>query len=40
MVHTATGRILHAYAVASGAGAGGLATLDKQVVAALTRSHR
>ncbi len=40
MVHTATGRILHAYAVASGAGAGGLATLDRQVVAALTRSHR
>jgi acyl-CoA thioesterase FadM len=40
LVHTATGRILHAYAIASGARAGGLATLDGPTVAALTRSHR
>jgi acyl-CoA thioesterase FadM len=40
LVHTATGRILHAYAIASGPEAGKLATLDGQTVAALTRSRR
>jgi len=40
LVHTATGRILHGYAVASGPGAGGLATLDGPTVAALTGSSR
>jgi acyl-CoA thioesterase FadM len=37
LVHVATGRILHAYAIAAGPGAGGLATLDDRVAAALTR---
>jgi acyl-CoA thioesterase FadM len=36
LVHTATGGILHGYAVASGPGAGGLATLDAATVSALT----
>ncbi len=37
LAHVATGRILHAYAIARGPGAGGLAGLDEPVVAALTR---
>ena len=37
LVHVATGRILHAYAIARGPGAGGLAELDEPVVEALTR---
>jgi acyl-CoA thioesterase FadM len=40
LMHTATGGILHAYAIAGGPGAGGLATLDGPTVAALTRSSR
>jgi acyl-CoA thioesterase FadM len=39
-VHTATGTIVHAYAIASGPGAGGLAELDGAVVAALTGRSR
>jgi acyl-CoA thioesterase FadM len=35
LAHVATGQILHAYAVASGPAAGGLADLDDMVVAAL-----
>lgn len=37
LVHVATGRILHAYAVASGPEAGSLARLDEQTVTALCR---
>lgn len=36
-VHTATARILHGYAVSRGPQAGSLATLDDDVIAALTR---
>jgi acyl-CoA thioesterase FadM len=35
LVHTATGRIMHAYAIAAGPGAGGLAELDDAVIGAL-----
>ncbi len=40
LVPVATAKILHGYAIAAGEGAGGLAELDAEVVAALTRSAR
>jgi acyl-CoA thioesterase FadM len=40
LVHVATGRILHAYAIARGPGAGGLAELDQATIDALTRGNR
>jgi hypothetical protein len=40
LVHTATGRILHAYAVACGEGTGRLAELDDATIAALTAGGR
>jgi acyl-CoA thioesterase FadM len=40
VVPVATAKILHGYAIAAGEGAGGLAELDPDVVAALTRSAR
>lgn len=40
VVHIATAKILHGYAIAAGPGAGGLAELDADVVAALTGNAR
>jgi hypothetical protein len=40
LVRVATAKILHGYAIAAGEGAGGLAELDADVVAALTGSTR
>jgi acyl-CoA thioesterase FadM len=40
LVHTATGRILHAYAIARGEGAGRLAELEDTTIAALTAGGR
>jgi acyl-CoA thioesterase FadM len=40
MVHTASGQILHAYAIASGENAGRTAELDDATIAALTRGRR
>jgi len=40
LVHTATGQILHGYAIARGLGTGRLAELDDGAVAALTPGPR